>query len=173
MAGLHEVAVELRSRELAAAMADLDQHVTDLVRITACDLLGWAYRIAEKSGQPVPRRKQIEQVAPDHRSGLHRFWGATWARHRLTHGDAELLGLAMSNEIDQSFDSPDILCDDKEVTFNGELAQDRTLRFAEVPDGVPGDPRPELQSFYNQCVAGRRVAVIAGLMAGQRTMAGR
>ncbi len=91
MPGLHEHAVELRSLELAEAMAEVDQEVTQYVQITACDLIGWAYRIAEQSREPVPAAKKLNAIEPDPGSQLHRYWGATWARNRLTHGDAELL----------------------------------------------------------------------------------
>ncbi len=153
-------------------MANIESDVTDFIRITACDLIGWAYRVAERAGQTVPPRRQVEQTAPNTANRQHLFWGATWARNRLTHGDAELLGLAMSADIDRSFDSPDILFDDIEVTYNGDLVDGRTLRFTKATMPLSGDRRPDLQPFYNECISGRRVVVVAGLLAGKRTFAG-
>lgn len=73
LTGLHEHAVELSCRELAKAMAEVDREVTQYVQITACNLIGWAYRIAEQSTGPVPSAKKVTAIEPDPGSRLHRF----------------------------------------------------------------------------------------------------
>lgn len=135
------------------------QTLTRKIRLAAADAVAWAFRL----------RDDLLSDWDGYPEGFKN--GATWARHRITHGDAHLLTLAPSSEIDGSFDSSDILFNDPELTPDGRLpAEGWTVRFAAVEQPIGGDRRNELRLDYNRHVAGRRVVVVCGLLAGRRTL---
>lgn len=131
--------------------------VTDAIRLSMADALAWATRL------------RFDVIGRDDGMPKSFLDGARWARHRVVHGDAHLVAIEPAPELDGSWDSPDILWNDPEVGWNGRLASDRTARFAQM-EAVAGDHQPRLRAAYNDSIAGRRVIVVCGLLAGVHTL---
>jgi hypothetical protein len=165
---LHLRAIDLRRRELIGASDSASTSLTQDAVIAACDLITWVDRLREMGGY---KAKEYKDGVPNRSNIAHVEIGARWARNRIAHGDAGLLRLVHSEDVDDSFNSRDILMDDPEVGFNGEL-NSPTVRFARVHSPVKNDKQSDLRRYYNECVADRRVIVVAGLLAGGRTLGG-
>lgn len=94
----------------------------------------------------------------------------SWARNAVAHGRADLLTVGQGKIDDGRWGSPEMLWSDPEGTW-GETGETRTLRFARADDH-PGDKSPYGKPFYDACIQGQRVIVVAGLLGGQSTLSG-
>lgn len=144
-------------RLIELSATNTDRVMSDEIRLGVADALAWSVRLHD----------DVLAV-----SCIHPMMGGIrWARHRIVHGDASLLSLAAASEVDRSYDSPDILWSDPEVTYDGAVLGS-TVRFGEMPDQVPDDQNRKLRGVYNEHVAGRRVVVVCGLLRGEATFDG-
>ena len=136
------------------------------------DLLTWEVRLHDdvRLG-PKLSQKQAVGLTPERDNRLHIVAGARWARNQIAHGRGQLLQVARDLHVDNTFNSPDILFSDPEVDYHG-IPLVTTIRFARVDNPITGDWRPDLQPFYDECAAGRRVIVTTRIVRGQSTLAG-
>jgi hypothetical protein len=139
--------------ELQDTPPDAGGRVADDLRIAVCDALGWAARIHDRN----VKRRAVQGVDhPERDNRLHVMWGATWARNRIIHQDANLLEMRHEQA---SYNAP--------VSWNARLPYNAKgiTYLREMPDEVPDDERPYLRPFYNECVAGRYVLDVCDLLA--------
>ena len=160
---LHIAAVDHHLRALCDLLRTDPQGVAPILTIAACDLLTWSARLRQdvrKAGRSVDSK--AEQPVRDDLD--HLALGAYWARSQIVHGRAHLLKLARDHLVDNRWDTDDILWNDPETDWNGELAHP-TVRFQRLRGAINGDQRPDLKPFYDHCLSGRRVVLVSALVA--------
>jgi hypothetical protein len=163
----HVEATALHQRRLVDLLRREPVVISTEILVSAYDLISWSYRLFvdirghEETVKAEPEEPERDRIA-------HIALGARWVRNEIVHGRGLQLQPLRSAALDDRSDSKDILFDDPEVTFNGELTH-ATLRFANV-NGSVKDHQPKLRPYFDACLTGRRVVVVAGLLAGQRTL---
>lgn len=140
-------------------------------RLAVADLLQWSVSYAtDVMGLAKLSMKLALEATPDPAEPSHVVLGAYWARNAVAHGRADLLTVGQGKIDDGRWGSPEMLWSDPEGTW-GETGETRTLRFARADDH-PGDKSPYGKPFYDACIQGQRVIVVAGLLGGQSTLSG-
>lgn len=144
------------------------------VRLTLADLLMWTMCLAlDLVGQDYLKNtdaRMIAQGSVDRRNPAHFMTGVYWARNEIAHGRAGLLVFDPAEVGDATWDSPEMLFDDPEALWE-EDGRTPTIRFGERP-GHDENKNKDMRRFYDECVAGRRALVVAGLLAGGTTLDG-
>jgi hypothetical protein len=161
----HVDAIALHEHRLLELLRREPNAISGPMLIGVCDLLAWAVRLREDVRAQLPPRVTAD-IEPLRNDRGHIAVGAKWARDQIVHGRGLGIVALRSLTVDDSSDSTDILWNDPEVDFNG-VPQQATIRLVDVEADI-GDAN--LRRFFNACVAGRRVIVVAQLLAGQRTL---